>query len=240
MKIAMLSLVVGSAALLVSTAKADLIAYWNFNASTAGTSGGLGTVDQPYPFAANAGAGSISSNFSINTVAGTTAQNTGDLGTFGGDLGNALFGDLAGGALALRAGSGVSGSSVTNNGKYVEFGISTASFGSDVILSYTTRGTGTGFQSQDWSYSTNGGVSYTAFTSVGGLTTTFAIKTIDFTAAGLGGVSDLRFRVTVNGATNTSGNNRLDNIQFNATRIPTPGSIALLGLGGLAAIRRRR
>ena len=239
MKIGMMALSAGLAFAGVSTASADLIAYWNYNASTPGVSGGLGTLDQAYPFAANAGTGSITSNFSINTVAGTTAQNTGDLGTFGGDLGNALFGDAAGGALALRAGSGISGSAVTNNGKWVDFGFSTVGFGADLVLSYTTRGTATGFNAQDWSYSTDG-VNYTSFSTIGGITTSFAIKTIDFSAAGLAGQSNVHIRVTFNGATNTGGNNRLDNVQFNATAIPAPGALALFGLGALAAGRRRR
>ena len=205
MKIAMTALVAGLAAAGVSTASADLVAYWNYNASTPGSNGGLGTLDQTYPFAANAGTGSITTNFSINTVAGTAAQNTGDLGTFGGDVGNALFGDPAGGALALRAGSGLSGAPVTNNGKWVDFGISTVGYGADLVLSYTTRGTATGFNAQDWSYSTDG-VNYTAFTTITGITTTFAIKTIDFSAAGLAGQANLHVRVTFNGATNSGGN----------------------------------
>lgn len=239
MKIGMMALAAGLAFAGVGTASADLIAYWNYNASTAGANGGLGTLDQAYPFAANAGAGSITTNFSINTVAGTAAQNTGDLGTFGGDVANALFGDLAGGALAVRAGSGLSGSAVTNNGKWVDFGISTVGFGSDLVLSYATRGTATGFNAQDWSYSTDG-VNYTSFSTIGGITTTFAVKTVDFTAAGLAGQANLHIRVTFNGATNSGGNNRLDNVQFNATRVPTPGTLALLGVGALAAARRRR
>ena len=37
-----------------------------------------------------------------------------------------------------------------------------------------------------------------------------------------------------------AGNNRWDNIQINADAVPAPGSIALVGLAGLVAGRRRR
>lgn len=238
MKTVVLSLVVGSAAL-ASSAQADLIAYWNFNASTAGSTGGLGTLDQPYPFAANQGSGSIYTNFSINTVAGATATNTGDLGTFGGSLVNAITPDTAGGSLALRAGNGQN-SGVTNNGKYVEFRLNGSLFADDIVLTYASQRSGTGFTSQTWQYSIDGGTTFVNFATVSGLPSSFALQTVNFAAADLGGYADLRFRVVVDGATNQGGNNRLDNIQFNASAIPTPGALALLGLGGLVAGRRRR
>jgi MYXO-CTERM domain-containing protein len=240
MKNIVLSLVVGSAAL-ASSAQADLIAYWNFNASTAGSGGGLGTVDQTYPFAANQGSGSIYTNFSINTVAGATSSNTGDLGTFGGTLTNAIAPDTAGGALALRAGNGLN-SGVTNNGKYVEFRLNAGLFADDIVLTYASQRSGTGFTTQQWQYSTDGGTTYVNFATVSGIPSAFGsvVQTVNFAAADLGGYADLRFRVVVDGATNQGGNNRFDNIQFNASAIPTPGALALLGLGGLVAGRRRR
>jgi MYXO-CTERM domain-containing protein len=46
-------------------------------------------------------------------------------------------------------------------------------------------------------------------------------------------------RVTFTGATSATGNNRMDNFQFNADAIPAPGAVALIGLAGLVARRRR-
>jgi len=46
--------------------------------------------------------------------------------------------------------------------------------------------------------------------------------------------------VTFSGATDSGGNNRLDNIQFNATAVPAPGALALLGVAGLIGARKRR
>jgi hypothetical protein len=47
-------------------------------------------------------------------------------------------------------------------------------------------------------------------------------------------------RVTFEGATSDSGNNRIDNIQFNATAVPEPTSGLLIGLGTLACVALRR
>ncbi|MBX3389394.1 MAG: hypothetical protein KF691_08055 [Phycisphaeraceae bacterium] len=236
MKSCLLGLAISAGVAFACSAKADLIAYWNFNNSTAGTSGGLGTMDDAYPFAANAGSGTITTNFSVNTVAGTSAQNTGDLGTFGGTTDNALFGDASGGALAMRAGNGVD-SGVTNNGKWVQFNISTVGITSALSLSYATRNTSTGFQSQTWEYSVDG-LSYTLITVVNSLTTSFAVQTININDLAAYGAANLRLRVTFDGATNQSGNNRIDNVQING--VPTPGTLGLLAASGLIAIRRRR
>jgi hypothetical protein len=39
---------------------------------------------------------------------------------------------------------------------------------------------------------------------------------------------------------NTAGTNRVDNVKIEGTLIPAPGALALVGLGGLVAARRRR
>jgi hypothetical protein len=45
--------------------------------------------------------------------------------------------------------------------------------------------------------------------------------------------------VTFTGASATSGNNRLDNIQLNAVAVPEPSSGALLVLGGVSLVAVR-
>jgi len=52
--------------------------------------------------------------------------------------------------------------------------------------------------------------------------------------------SSIIFRITYDGATGGGGNARVDNLQINGTLIPAPGSVALIGLAGLMAGRRRR
>ena len=49
-------------------------------------------------------------------------------------------------------------------------------------------------------------------------------------------------RFTFTGATASAGQNRMDNFQFNASTlvVPAPGAVALIGLAGMVASRRRR
>lgn len=221
-------------AALAGTANADLLAYWNFNTSTPGISGGLGTLDtwNGTGFPADTGSGLITTNITVNTD--VNAPN-GTIGTFGGDTLNSLFGDPTGGALAVQGGTGTE-----NNGKWFQFEVSTVGY-QDVILSYATRGTGTGFNSHDVSYSVNGGPFVGLGAHAAQSSSTWVVHTTDLSGFGdADNVASLVIRITLGGATNANGNNRFDNVQINATPVPTPGSIALLGLGGFVAARRRR
>jgi uncharacterized protein (TIGR03382 family) len=109
----------------------------------------------------------------------------------------------------------------------------------DLAVSYAVRGTSSGFTTHIWAWSTDG-VSFTDFGSVSGTNvSTYFVATLN-TLTALDNASTAFLRLTFTGATTSSGNNRLDNIQFNASAIPAPGAIALLGVAGLAAGRRRR
>ena len=57
--------------------------------------------------------------------------------------------------------------------------------------------------------------------------------------AGAGDQATLFFRFVNTSTVATGGTNRVDNIFVNGTAVPAPGAIALLGLAGLAARRRR-
>ena len=46
--------------------------------------------------------------------------------------------------------------------------------------------------------------------------------------------------IKFDGANNNGGRNDMDNVQFNATTIPAPGTIALLSAAALIGFRRRR
>ncbi|MCK6475898.1 MAG: hypothetical protein L6Q35_03595 [Phycisphaerales bacterium] len=230
-------------AAIATSASADLVAYWNFNASTPNTtSGQLGTLDSTAP---SLGSGTLSigggsPTITYNTNNAGTAN--GVVGTFAGTTLNALNADPVGGALSLQgAVGGGSGSPVTSNGGYFQFNISMAGL-KDLIVSFATRGTGTGFRNGQLSYSTDG-VTFTNYGASwdGGGSSTFFLVTRDLsTETSLNNASNVAIRLTLTGATGGAGNNRIDNIQFNATVIPAPASIALVGLAGLVAGRRRR
>lgn len=231
----------------VQTASADLLAYWNFNNNTIG--GDLGTFNttgssEVYDSSnltlnvASSGvyASTATIDFSsLNGTMGGTSNN--NWGTYAGATNNAYSGAVAGGALAV--------SGASNNGSSVTFTLSTSGY-ENLILSYATRGTSTGFTTQTWAYSING-TDFTDFTSISGRNvTTWSVQQVDFSdIAALDNQSEIYLRVTFTGAGagSTNGNNRLDNVQFNATEgafVPEPASVGILALTGAGLLLRRR
>ncbi|HEV8427718.1 MAG TPA: VPLPA-CTERM sorting domain-containing protein [Pyrinomonadaceae bacterium] len=197
-------------------ANADEIAVWNFNDSDL-------NVDH--------GSGTLTSNLNVANIlfaAGTTN--------------NARQGDPAGQALSLQGGTGNA-----NNGRNITFNVSTAGF-SNIVVSFATQGTSTGFNTNQFQYSLDGitfidfGSPYAPATTFGTLPLVFSLASI----AGLNNNANAAFRIVFNGATSSTGNNRIDNIVVDGTStagttIPEPASAFLLisGLGALYKLRRR-
>jgi len=198
-------------------AVADELAVWNFNDTDL-------NVDH--------GSGTLTSNLNVVNIlfaAGTTN--------------NARLGDTAGQALSLQGGS-----SNANNGRNLTFNVSTAGF-SNITVSFATQGTGTGFNSNQFQYSLDGinfidfDSPYVPATAFGTLPLVFSLVSI----VGLNNNPNAAFRIVFNGATSSTGTNRIDNIVVEgtsaaATTVPEPTTALLLisGLGGLYKIRRRR
>jgi len=204
-----LAVALAALAACATSTKADLVAYWNFNSGVSGT-------PWTFPIASNlpnATAGSITQ--------GTWGSGISSLDAFAGSTINAISPDGAGASLSLIAGTGQS-----NNNKYVQFQFSMTGF-SNLILTFATRGTGTGFSSGLWSYSTDG-TNFTqepSNTNTALTTTTFVLKTVDFSAVtALNNAPTVYLRYTLSGATGASGNNRIDNLQLNATFNPPTGA----------------
>jgi len=232
-----LALVAGAA---VSSANAQLLAYWNFNASTANSTGGqLGALTST---AANAGVNAAGAGITLgaglnyNTITAGTAN--GSVGTFAGDAGliNAQPLETQGGALTIVGNTGSSGT-VSNNGKTIAFNFSTAGY-SGITMAWSGRGTSTGFSNNKIETSIDGVNWVTQVASYSSTNTSFALFSYGLTSAA-DNASNLRVRITFAGASGGAGNNRIDNLSFTAA-VPTPGSLALMGLAGLVAGRRRR
>jgi PEP-CTERM motif len=196
-------------------AAADLIAYWNFNSWN-----GSGT-----PISATLGSGTLS-------ITGFPAD---DLLILPGTTVNAVGADPAGNSLGLE--------NNINNGNFLALSFSMGGH-TGLSLSYASRRTTTGFNSDQWSYSTDG-ISFTPFGSAVNPTTstTFGLVTLDISAATtLNDDATVFLRYTLNGATNSSGNNRVDNVQLNASLLPVaslapePSSFVMMGLGVLGLI----
>ena len=201
----------------VDSASADEIAVWNFNDSDLVVDHGTGTLVSNF-VAAN-----------IQFAAGTTN--------------NARLGDIAGQALSLQGGTGN-----TNNGRNITFNVSTLGF-TNIIVSFATQGTSTGFNSNQFQYSLDG-LTFTDFGSPFVPTSAFGAIPIVFTLSTITGLNNnpnAAFRIVFNGATSSTGNNRLDNLVVEGTTaadstIPEPSTAMLLisGITGLVLKRKKR
>ena len=199
-------------------ARADELAVWNFNDSNLNVDRGNGT---------------LTSNLIVANIlfaAGTTN--------------NARLGDIAGQALSLQGGT-----SVANNGRNITFNVSTLGF-SNIVVSFATQGTSTGFNSNQFQYSLDGisfidfGPPYVPLSAFGSLPVVFTLSSI----LGLNNNPMAAFRIVFNGATSSTGTNRIDNFVVEGTAVdtnsavPEPMSVMLLltGLGGLYKFKRKR
>jgi hypothetical protein len=165
------------------------------------------------------GTGTLTTNFNLVNI----------LFTLGGTSSNARQGDVAGQSMTLQGGT-----STANNGRFLNLDVSTIGF-TNIVVSFATQGTSSGFTSNQFQYSLDG----VTFVNLGTPYTpplTFGLVSFDLsTISGLNDNPNAAFRIVFNGATSASGNNRIDNLvvegQHIATPIPEPASIVLLSLG---------
>jgi len=163
-----------------------------------------------------------------------------------GTTNNARLGDPAGQAISLQGGSGTA-----NNGRNLTFNVSTLGF-ANIVVSFATQGTSTGFNNNQLQYSLDGvtfvnfGPPYVPATAFGSVPLVFTLSSI----AGLNDNANAAFRIVFNGASSATGTNRIDNFVVEGTPsgtpepsgVPEPATAALLlsGLSGLYGLRKRR
>ena len=225
----------------ISQVRADLVAGWDFQTTTNGGTATAAAPNTPKQYTANFGSGGLfldGQNGSSDWFVPATGSTNTELNAFGGTIENTAgtgFSTTTTGAAALALVNN------TANGKSAVFRFSMAGF-QDLVVSYATQRTATGFSSQAWSFSTDG-LNWTDHQTISGLPTSFATQTLG-SITGLNGATDAYLRLTVSGASTANGNNRIDNIQFNATAVPEPTSMLLAGsvaLGGVfLRLRRKR
>ena len=154
-----------------------------------------------------------------NPLAASSGNGTIDFGGWGGTVTNT--GGVTGQALTLQGTAG--------NGTYIEVAFSMAGY-SGLSVSFATRGTATGYSSGTWSWSVNGG----PFTTVSGVntattSTTFSNKSVDLTGvAALNNASAVRLRYTLDGASGSLPNNRIDDLTLRATAVQTVSAVATI------------
>ena len=209
---------------LAASSQAVSLAVWNFNDVTSPpTEAQITSVDRLDAAAASA---ALSTDFTGGFFAaqGTTVGRDGA--------------DAAGRALRLRDSA--------NNGRSLTFSVTkNAGFSlSNVRVSFATRRATESFVSNQFAYSADG----TAFTDFGAPyipvdTQAYGLQAFDLSGvSALNSATTLTFRITFDGATAATGINDIDNlvVSGDVQAVPEPASLAALGLGALALLRRRK
>ena len=213
-----------------SLTQGALIAGWNFNSQTSGTA--------PTPISADHGSGSLDLSHlfsSSDAVIGGASSGTSV---------NKVTGDANGKDFIIASGTKGALPDYPENGKSIVFSFSTTGY-KDIVLTYATLASSTGFTSQQWRYSTDG-INYTSFGSAitpGTITyTATGIETVNFSSAtAVNNDATVYFELTLSGS--TGGSDHFDNFQFNADVVPEPaewGLISGLGLLGICGVRTWR
>lgn len=213
-------------------AKADLVAGWDFQTTANGGTAVVAAPNTPNLYVANFGTATMY----LNGQEGSSNWVAAELNAFGGTTINAGPGFST--VVATPASLALVNSTGTN-GKSVVFKFSMGGF-KDLVVSFATQRSNSGFLTQTWAHSTDA-TNWTD-TQVVSPSTSFSAQTLS-TITALDGANAAYLRLTVTGAVSVNGNNRLDNIQFNATAVPEPTSMMLLGcaaVGGWGVRRLRR
>jgi hypothetical protein len=189
-----------------------LLAGWDFQTTTNGGTACAAAPSSPTSFTANFGSGTIYANGTNGSSTWVTATSGNEITAFAGSAVNAGTGF----STTTNTPASIALVNTTANTKSIVFSVNMTG-NKDLIISYATQRTSSGFTSQAWEYSTTGTGGWTNFSTQTTILTSFGVITLP-TVTALDNISTAFIRLTVTGATATSGNNRLDNIQFRACK----------------------
>ncbi len=124
------------------------------------------------------------SDLNVDRGSGTLTSNikSVNIGFAAGTTNNARQGDIAGQSLSLQGGTGTA-----NNGRNLTFNVSTAGF-SNIVVSFATQGTSTGFNSNQFQYSLDGINVHRFRTTIRCPATAFGSVPLVFSLAGIVGL----------------------------------------------------
>lgn len=225
--------------------QAALLAGWDFQTTTNGGTAVLGSPNTPTLFNANVGSGTLFLNGSEGSSNWLQAS---ELSGFSGSSINATNG-LSSTTTSPAALAVLGGTSQAANGNSMVFKFDMTGL-QNLSTTFSAQRTGTGFDSQVWETSVDG-TNWSAWGTFAGGSTSGTIQS-SFSSTGvlslaatsaLDNASNAYVRITFSGASTSSGNNRLDNFQFDAAAVPEPSTMALGGVGlvlAAAAARRRQ
>ncbi|MDT8450791.1 MAG: ExeM/NucH family extracellular endonuclease [Wenzhouxiangellaceae bacterium] len=196
------------------------LAYWAQN-DNALPGGGFGFTPDSFPQPADVGAGFIVLRDFDASLDASGAYAF--IQSFGGTAENALPGFASGGSLAPQGGAGTA-----NNGMSIEILVDTTGF-ENIRVSWAQRGTSTGFASRRFAWSAES-ATFTEFAvDDGTLGSSWQTRSHDLSSVDALADNPLAvFRITLDGATGASGNNRFDNILVEGTEIGAPERFPLL------------
>ena len=215
---------------IASTASAEIVCGW--------------TITTAFP----TGAGNVPTGQNYTVGAGDVGVQT-----TGSELRS--FHTLAAATYTSPSGNGSQYGFSSNNwsiGDYYEAKVSTLGY-TDIYLSWDQTRSSTGPSSFELVMSIDGGsnwstvlASYTVLQSGGGgapgtwNTTTYnALYTTSVSVAAADNQAEVLFRFRSLVTSAAAGSSRIDNVTISTGPVPAPGAVALLGLAGLAARRRR-
>ncbi|HMP89968.1 MAG TPA: hypothetical protein PJ991_07195 [Kiritimatiellia bacterium] len=144
----------------------------------------------------------------VNHGSGTMTDNLYTTNNNTGSSINLVGADVAGQDITIQG--------ATNVGRYIQFQVSMRYY-QNLVMSFAAQRSGTGYDSNTISYSINGGA-FVNFETGWNPNTSFALKTVNFSSvSAMNDAESVVIRITLGGG--TGGNNRYDNMQFNASPI---------------------